>query len=91
MTTCCVYVCVCITFFYWLSLTFSFLFLFYRVKEQEEDPESVITALKAFSKSIKRKPSEKFILVASNVRESDEDIDSYAEKDDGKTEKKEVS
>lgn len=58
------------------------------VKEQEEDPETVITALKAFSKSIKRKPSEKFILVASNVRESDDDdLESFSEKEDGKADK----
>lgn len=59
------------------------------VKEQEEDPETVITALKTFSKSIKRKPSEKFILVASNVRESDEDLENLSDKEDGKQDKEE--
>ncbi|GAB1603222.1 serine/threonine-protein kinase PAK 2-like [Argonauta hians] len=48
-------------------------------KEQEENPETVIKALKTFQKSIKRKPSDvKFMVVASNIRQSDDEVDSIA-------------
>ncbi|XP_014770309.1 serine/threonine-protein kinase PAK 2 isoform X2 [Octopus bimaculoides] len=48
-------------------------------KEQEENPDAVITALKTFQKSIKRKPSDiKIMVVASNIRQSDDEIDNIS-------------
>jgi len=47
-------------------------------KEQEENPEAVVNSLKTYSRSVKRKSSQtqKFMVVATTIRESDELLDS---------------
>ena len=55
-----------------------------RLEEQKAHPEEVVNSLKTYEKSVKgKRPSTKFMLVATTIRESDEVLESDSGEEQG--------